>query len=186
MVSGLKSRGAWDVATQYQINDVVTLGGATYRAIAPTSGSSQRPPNATYWEPLVRGYNHRGDWLTGTFYQADDAVVYLGQSYRSLSVHTSDASFLVDLLAGRWERYVAGSTNRGAYQTNTAYFKGDLVQVGTAPNLDHYISTTDHTSDAAADPGTSPEDANWTRLIAGQYTTSSIDRQYAYFMGLSS
>ena len=69
---------------------------------------------------------------------------------------TSASTLLADLTAGNWERYAAGSTNRGAYALSTDYFKGDLVQTGTAPNLDHFICLTDHTSDASADPGTAP------------------------------
>ena len=65
------------------------------------------------------------------------------------------------------------------------YFVGDLVQTGIAPNLDHFICLTDHTSDGTADPGTSPESTNWTRLIAGTYTASQLDRQFAFFFGFS-
>lgn len=183
MVSGLKALGAWDSATAYVLNDVVTHGGNTYRCTAPTTNNV--PPNGSYWELLSGGYDFKGNWATATSYKKDDAVIYLGQAYRATTNFTSAATVLADITAGNWERYAAGSTNRGAYATSTDYFKGDLVQTGTAPNLDHFICLTDHTSDASADPGTAPENSEWTRLIAGQYTTSVVDRQYAFFMGLS-
>lgn len=183
MVSGLKAEGAWDSTTAYAINDVVVHGGSVYRAVAATTNNV--PPNATYWEILVQGLNHRGTWSATTAYERDDAVVYLGQSYRALTNHTSGASFLTDLTASNWELYAAGTANRGTYATSTDYFKGDLVSVGTAPNLDFYISLTNHVSDATSDPSSAPESANWTRLIAGTYTSSVVDRQYAFFMGLS-
>jgi len=181
MVSGLKALGAWNVATTYQVNQVVTHGGNTYRATAPTTGNE--PPNVSYWELLAGGYDFKGNWAAATAYKKDDAVVYLGQAYRATTNFTSAATVLADLTAGNWERYAAGTENRGAYTTSTDYFKGDLVQTGTAPNLDHFICLTDHTSDGTSDPGSAPESANWTRLIAGLYTSSNADRQYAFFVG---
>ena len=184
MVSGLKAEGEWSSTTAYATNDVVVHGGSVYRAI--TSTTNNVPPNATYWEVLVQGLNHRGSWGATTAYERDDSVVHLGQTYRALTNHTSGSSFLADLSASNWELYASGTTNRGAYAVSTDYFKGDLVTVGTAPNLDFYISTTNHVSDGTADPATAPENSNWTRLIAGTYTTSSLTKQYAFFLGVSS
>jgi hypothetical protein len=181
MVSGLNSTGAWSSATTYQVNDLATHGGSLYRATA--SSTNQEPPNASYWAVLAGGLTFKGDWATATAYLKDDHVVFQGSAYRALSKHTSAGTFLADLSAGKWQRYAQGSQNRGSYATSTDYFVGDLVQTGSAPNLDHFICLTDHTSDASADPGTTPESTNWTRLIAGQYTTSNQDRQYAFFIG---
>ena len=183
MVSGLKARGAWSSSETYQTNHVVTHGGNTYRATVATTNNV--PPNSSYWELLAGGYDFKGNWAATTAYKKDDAVVFQGQAYRATTNFTSASTLLADLTAGNWERYAAGTENRGAYALSTDYFKGDLVQTGTAPNLDHFICLTDHTSDASADPGTAPESSNWTRLIAGTYTTSNADRQYAFFMGLS-
>ncbi|HAX05203.1 MAG TPA: hypothetical protein DCX77_05945 [Acidimicrobiaceae bacterium] len=181
MVSGLNSTGAWSSATTYQNNDLVTHGGSLYRATAPST--NEEPPNTSYWAVVAGGLTFRGDWATATVYLKDDHVVHQGSAYRALSKHTSAGTFLADLSGGKWERYAQGTQNRSVYATSTDYFKGDLVQTGTAPNLDHFICTADHTSDASADPGTSPESANWTRLIAGTYTSSNQDRQYAFFVG---
>lgn len=182
MVSGLKARGAWSSSETYQINHVVTHGGNTYRATAATTNNV--PPNSSYWELLAGGYDFKGNWAAATAYKKDDAVVYQGNAYRATTNFTSASTVLADLTAANWERYAQGSFNAGTYATSTDYFKGDLVQTGTAPNLDHFICLTDHTSDASADPGSAPENANWTRLIAGQYTTSNADRQYAYFLAV--
>ena len=116
---------------------------------------------------------------------ADDAVIHQGQAYRATTNFTSAATLLADLTAGNWERYAGGSANRGAYATSTDYYKGDLVQTGSGANTNHYISLTDHTSNATEDPTGPNEAANWTLLISGQYTTTNADRQYAFFMGLS-
>ena len=50
----------------------------------------------------------------------------------------------------------------------------------------HFICTSDHTSDTNADPNTAPENAHWHILIQGTYSSTLADRQYAFFMGLSS
>jgi hypothetical protein len=41
-------------------------------------------------------------WSASTAYAADDVVIYLDNSYRALTAHTSTSSFQTDLLAGRW------------------------------------------------------------------------------------
>lgn len=50
--SGLAWQGAWEVATAYVINDVVTDGGVTYVCVADNTGS--QPPSAD-WEVLAEG-----------------------------------------------------------------------------------------------------------------------------------
>lgn len=183
LIEGLAPQSSYNNATAYVVNDVVIHGGYIYVCIASSTGNE--PPNATYWEALVGGYNHRNNWVAATDYKKGDAVIHLGQSYRALSNHTATVSFLTDFATtGLWERYATGQQVRGGYTNNTEYFKGDLVTVGAAPNLDLYINLTDHLSGAAniVDP---TEITNWSRLIAGTYTSTTLDRQYAYYCGLS-
>lgn len=183
LVQGLAPQSAYNAATAYSVNDVVIHGGYVYRCIANSTGNT--PPNATYWEALVGGYNHRSTWTAFAAYDAGDSVIHLGQSYRALANHTATASFLTDFnTSSLWERYATGQQVRGGYTNNTEYFKGDLVTVGAAPNLDLYLNLVDHQSAAATivDP---TEVTNWTRLIAGTYTSSALDRQYAFYCGLS-
>lgn len=180
LVQGLAPQSNYNGATGYAVNDVVVHGGFVYRCIANTTGNE--PPNATYWEMLVGGYNPRNAWAAATVYKRGDAVVYLGQSYRALSNHTSTSSFYTDFITNsRWERFASGQQLRGAYANTTEYFRGDLVTTGTAPNLNLYINLQDHvasgaTIDAAGEIG------NWQLLISGTYTTSTQDRQYAFFV----
>ena len=183
VVGGFRWKSDWDSSTAYEVDEVVVQGGGVYRAKTNNTGNAPSPADTTNCEVLIRGFKHRGAWTGGTAYEVDDSVTYLGQVYRSTTNHTAHASNFLTDLSSNWERIAAGSFNRGAYAQNTAYFKGDLVQTGTAPNLNHYISLSDHTSHASADPGTSPESAEWTRLIAGSYTSSAADRHYAFFVG---
>jgi SPP1 gp7 family putative phage head morphogenesis protein len=45
---GFNPRGAHNGATAYVVDDIVTLGGSTYRCVLGHTG--QAPPNVTYWE----------------------------------------------------------------------------------------------------------------------------------------
>jgi hypothetical protein len=47
----LVHKGTWNSATAYKVRNVVTLGNASYMAIA--NSTNQSPPNATYWNPIV-------------------------------------------------------------------------------------------------------------------------------------
>jgi len=177
-VQGLAQQGAYNAATAYVVNDVVVHGGSVYRCIANSTGNE--PPNATYWVILVGGYNHRGTWATATGYKLNDAVVHQGQTYRALANHTS-GTFITDFLTSSyWQRAASGTKARGIYANGTAYFAGDLVTVGTAPNLDLYLCLADHTANGAniTDP---TESANWQLLISGTYTTTTATQQLAYF-----
>lgn len=184
LVEGLAPQSAYNAATAYTVNDVVTHGGNVYLCIANSTGNE--PPNGTYWELLVGGYQHRNTWVAATDYKVGDSVVHLGQSYRALTNHTATVSFLDDFVTSSyWERYATGQQIRGGYTNATEYFKGDLVTVGAAPNLDLYLNQVDHESVAATivDPS---EITNWVRLIAGTYTTTALDRQYAFFVAAAS
>lgn len=53
IVSGrINPTGPWSSSTTYQINDLASDNGSTYRAIA--SNTNQQPPNATYWEDFAK------------------------------------------------------------------------------------------------------------------------------------
>lgn len=181
-VSALNSLGTWSAAANYEPNDLVKYGGSYYRCIAVSLNNE--PPNATYWEEFIGGYNHRGAWASSTAYKVNDSVTYQGHTYRCLTVHTSTTSFYSDFVTNsRWARVTRGVANRGAYANATAYFQNDLVTTGIAPNLNLYLCLNDHTSVGAniTDAG---EISNWATLISGNYSVSTADRQYAYFVGI--
>jgi len=179
LLSGLNPRGAWNSATAYLPNDLVKHGGTYYRNTA--ASTNNEPPNASYWEVFAQAYNPRGSWAAATVYKVDDVVVHLGQSYRCLVNHTATSSFITDFTTSYyWQKYAAGSQSRGVYANGTAYFEGDLVTTGTAPNLDLYLCITTHTSNATLITS-GAEIGNWQLLISGTYTSSQADRQAAFF-----
>lgn len=138
-------RGAYNGATTYEVNDVVTYGGAGYVYIYATNASGNLPTNTTYWSKLVDGIDPRSDWATSTAYYPGDVVVRGGAAYHALLAHTS-GTFSTDLAAGKWETLVRGMRWRSSWATSTSYLKDDVVYYdGNA-----YIATADFSSNASS------------------------------------
>ena len=80
---GFAYRGAYNNATAYGVNEVVTSGGSSYIAIASTTGNA--PPNATYWGLLASIGNTGPIGATGASYG--------GTSTTSLTIGTGAQAF---------------------------------------------------------------------------------------------
>ena len=67
-------QGAYDNATAYAVDDVVSSGGSSYICIAATTGNT--PPNATYWELMAQAGTNGTDGtdLTTTLTTQGDIV----------------------------------------------------------------------------------------------------------------
>ena len=65
-------KGAYDGATSYTIDDVVSSGGNSYVCIAATTGNT--PPNASYWELMAQAGTDGTDLTTTLTTQGD--IVY--------------------------------------------------------------------------------------------------------------
>ncbi|TXM68560.1 hypothetical protein [Methylobacterium sp. WL120] len=75
-------------------------------------------------------FKARGDWVTGTPYEARDLVVVSGTSYVARGDHTAGA-FADDLLAGRWQLVAAAGKDpfavKGPFNAPAVYQLGDSV-----------------------------------------------------------
>ena len=160
MLQGFNFENAWSVSTEYQINDIVTFGPKTYRALSTQTGND--PSDTTYWEVLTSGIDATGDWSASTAkYFPGDIVTRGGIQYITDSYHTPDAVFSVDLAANKWTVFTAGFRFRSAWQPNTIYLKNDLV----TDSLNSYIAAQDFTSNGSsfgAETG-----GNWTLFTPG-------------------
>ena len=95
-------------------------------------------------------FTWKNTWTTGTLYLKDDIVRYGGKSYVCLESHTASTNFYTDFYAvdvyntadPRWVLWFDGYEWNGAWQPNTFYQIGDLVQYGSII----YLCTASHTS----------------------------------------
>jgi hypothetical protein len=159
MSDGIQFENEYNVATQYQENDVVIYGPQTYIALQDTLGND--PTNATYWKPFTEGVGYQGDWVTGTDYLPGDVVRRGGSLYIATAEHTAQADFSSDVTAGNWDSFVKGVRSVGDWQNANDYLVDDIVSDG----VNSYIALTDHTSGA----GLFQEEpaGRWSLFVAG-------------------
>ena len=145
MLQGFNFENAWNVATAYQPNDIVTFGPKTYRALSAQTGID--PSDEEYWEVLTSGISATGDWSSSTpKYYPGEIVTRGGIQYITDSYHTPNATFSVDLNANKWTVFTSGFRFRGLWQPNTVYLKNDLV----TNSLNSYIANQDFTSNGSS------------------------------------
>ena len=108
---GIVWRGAWNSATAYAINDVVSSAGSSYICIS--ANTNNVPPNATFWNLVAQigatgttgatgspgapgatgatgqGYTWRGAWNSATAYVPYDTISSAGSSYVCIASNTN-------------------------------------------------------------------------------------------------
>ena len=88
---GIRFIGDWGDDSsnfEYEIGDLVRLGGYTYKAKQDHQG--QQPPNTTYWERFNSGIDWRGEWLDDQEYFLGDVVRYNDNAYICVLGHFSE------------------------------------------------------------------------------------------------
>ncbi len=126
----------WAPSSYYDLGDVVTYGGITYRAIAKHTASGSfalgLEDDQASWEIETRSDNWRYDWTVSTRYLVDDVARYNGIVYRCLQGHTSSATDALGLETdqAKWEIVYDNFEYKTAWATATRYRKNDLVKYG--------------------------------------------------------
>jgi hypothetical protein len=82
----VRPRGAWSPSVTYELNDLVTSRGSTWRAkrtnLNQVPGSTS-PSTAFDWERFAAGFNPLGPWSNTATYHRDDLVSHLGSTWRA-------------------------------------------------------------------------------------------------------
>ena len=86
-------QGAYNGATAYAVDDVVSSSGSSYVCIAATTGNA--PPNATYWE-LMSQAGTDGTDLTTTLTTQGDLVYYNGSALARLGAGTAGQALITN------------------------------------------------------------------------------------------
>lgn len=162
---GLSAKGVWNSGATYNSNDVVSLNGTSYLAVA--SSTNQSPPNTTYWQVLAAQGNTGPAalkplvaWTTTTAYVTGPPADYVsinGSSYACAIAHTS-GTFATDLAAGKWVVVAVKGTDAPVYggtsttslviatgskvfttQSGLAYLNGARVRASSAANTTNWM-----------------------------------------------
>ena len=120
-------RGAYNGATTYERNDVVTYGGNVYVYKLTTSTAGNLPTDSAFWDLMVEGFNYRGVWSSATQYLIADLVSYGGKVYIALQDTINDNPVTA---TSDWSVFVDGIQYEGAWNSSTNYQKGDVVKYG--------------------------------------------------------
>lgn len=89
-VDGVRLAGTYGDAITYLAGDIVRYGARSYVCILGHTSSNSlglEPPNPTYWNLLAAGMYWKGTYASGTEYELDDTVEYLGSTWISISAN---------------------------------------------------------------------------------------------------
>lgn len=162
-------QGPWSGATQYFVNDAVSIGGRSYIAIL--DNLNQTPPNASYWDLLAdRGIDGTagagtGDASTNTASSVDNEIaLFSGAAGKTLKRATGTG--LVKIISGvmataiEGTDYITGNVpvpfEKGGTNADTAQEAFDgLKQAATTS----YTGVVELSTNAEAQTGTDPSKA---------------------------
>ncbi len=101
----------WLAGTDYELNDVASYSGNTYKCIIAHTASSSFDADLTNskWEKFNGGLDYLGNWTTGRSYKVDDIVKSGIYTYICVVDHTSSANIQTDVLASKWAEFAVDS-----------------------------------------------------------------------------
>ena len=126
----------WTVTSFYDLGDVVTYNGITYRCISKHTSASTATSglevDQSNWEIVTRSDNWRTDWAINTRYRVDDVIRYTGIVYRCVTGHTSAATTILGLETdqSKWQTVIDAIEYKSTWAIGTRYNKNDLVKYG--------------------------------------------------------
>ena len=166
-------RGNWQVATSYEVDDIVKYGANTYVAIANHTSVSNETMfysgDSTKWNLHTESIESKGDWQASYWYKLNDIVKYGNNQYRTTIAHTSTGAF--DPL--NFELFVSGLVFEDTWNIATEYQPGDIVSYGGYT----YVATSIHT-------GSTPNTlADWEIVTTGFKVVGDWDAGTEYKQG---
>jgi Collagen triple helix repeat (20 copies) len=121
-------RGEWSQAANYQVDDVVTSRGSSWRSIRANINrvpGSTYPLTSAYWTPISIGLNFTGGWQINRTYHPNDVVQLGGSVWRATLTNTGRKP---DLPANTtWALLSGGMQWRGSWSSAVGYNKDDIV-----------------------------------------------------------
>jgi len=118
--------GDWNVATTYEVNDIVKYGGNVYVYSNVVRTAGNLPTDDAYWALMVEGFKFREEWATSTQYRIGDGVAHGGVVYIAIA----DSQGQTPPNATYWSQFADGIQYEGEYQPTTSYQANDVVKYG--------------------------------------------------------
>jgi len=171
---GIGTEGAWTEGVRYQVNDVVTYGGAVYICILDHSSDDStdtRPTNADYWLKFVDGFQFEGDYDNATDYQLGDVVIYGEWAYIAIQDTTGNAPDAEGNLY--WEVLTKGYYYRGTWNNAAEFKPGEIVQLGG----DFWACIKTHTNQVP------PDNTYWVKFSTGFKYSGTYSNALTYYPG---
>lgn len=157
---GLDWKGAWDVETNYKINDIVKYGGVTYVCneghISAATDTLGLENDQSKWDEFNVGIEYKSSWTPSVRYKLNDIVRYGAGLWIATTYHTSTNDFNADV--ANWEKFVDGFQFEDEWDPTRSYQPGDVVRYGGYS----YIATV---TNEAVKPGEDP--VTWTLFSQG-------------------
>ena len=168
-------KGEWTGQTRYIKDDIVKYQGKAYTCLISHNSAENfnldltKVNNATvpptplpYWEVMFDGYEFRGDWLTSTYYNLGDIIVYNGVVYVCNTAHRSNATAAtgLEIDQSKWTLYFEGMSWQSFWQISTRYRVNDVVKYYGKL----YKCNTGHTSTSDISVGLEVDLAKWDLL----------------------
>ena len=174
LTRGIGTEGAWAEGGRYQVNDVVTYGGAVYICIldhASDESTDTKPTNADYWLKFVDGFQFEGDYDNTKEYQLGDVVVFGEWSYIARQDTIGNAPDAEGNLY--WDVLTKGYFYSGPWSNSTEYKPGEIVQLGG----EYWTCISTHTNQEP------PDNTYWAPFAKGFKFSGSWSNAIAYYPG---
>ena len=137
-------RGNWQVATSYEVDDIIKYGANTYVAVANHTSASNETmfysADSSHWNLHTESIENKGDWQSAYWYRLNDIAKYGNSLYRTTEAHTSAASFD----PSKYELFVSGLVFEDTWSNLSEYQNGDIVSYGGYT----YVATSIHIDSA--------------------------------------
>jgi hypothetical protein len=161
--------GDWNVATTYEVNDIVKYGGNVYVYSNVVRTAANLPTDPAYWVLMVEGFKFRETWDNTISYRVGDGVAHGGVVY----IAVADSQGQTPPNAAYWSQFADGIQWEGTYAPSTTYQANDVVKYGAQV----YIATQDST-------GNLPTNTSyWETFVTGISSEGVYNASTAYVPG---
>jgi hypothetical protein len=131
-LTGLQYESTYSPTTQYQVGDVVRLGGTLYYAKVSNKDDQpgQEADSTDSWTILQEGYNIKGAYDVSNAYQPGDIVERGGQLYlalKTIGLVEADGSSSDYLEDTSWELLVPSKSWSNSWLEDVEYYVGEVV-----------------------------------------------------------